>query len=519
MPNVRRTTLRPASRGAGGLGACCALALVLGLLCGCSSSGGDAGAVPSVSTVQEWTTVADFEAVVAADAALQAVMEMAASDFGLTTLTEAGRMADQDGVALSFAGLTGAGAQDAIVVLHCRGADCVSALQQRESGSGALRWQTPSGAVPVRTIRIPFLLLDVDPNDLSTAAIAPLDEPEDTGSALAALTAAGKADGTPTDPNRKLRFLSAFNEHMTLEGESLDGLADTMDDAGFPDTEAVYGAGPGDYDTQLSTLGQGDALVWLAHATRSSSSGQIVGMSTEKLVWGANPYLNDRIFEQLAKNPNGGPGIIFLAGCLTEQVIPTFDNGQRIVLGFDKKVDTFLVFAAVRGFFKALAAGGTIQDAIDAANETLHDNPKGEKINLKVNTGVDLTQKLVDVGAAGQCSADFARSWEGTVTVTTGTDLVPSGMTTAIRCGDLVMTQTDGVGDDCPACWTETTFKSRPLAGCAEGNLAKLTQFDDGAYIYLEGNLISSELLSVTIEGHDSTEATFTRSGSLTPCN
>lgn len=491
---------------------------------GCSTSSRSDSA--PMSTVQEWTTVAEFEALVAFDDDLKTIVDFAADSHGLTTLARAGKMADQSGVTLDFAEITGGG-KTGMIVRHCRKDDCVSALQLPTGGPERFEWITAKGStIPVRTIAIPYLLLRVDPTDPTKTSIAPLDSTQ-SGLLFAGLAPmeqlrlglepGGKIDGTPTDPTRKLRFLSAFNEYMTLQASSFDALVTTMQQAGFPDTVATYGVSPEQVDAQLSGLGPQDALVWLAHGSETST-GEVVGMSTEAAVWGADAFYNSRIEQQLKLNTRGGPGIVFLAGCLSAKLIPIFDNGQRIVVGFDKKLETFMAFAAVRGFFKSLAAGDSVQKAIDAANETLHANSRTKSVNLLVNSGVDLSKKLVDIGDPGTCTVDIAKSWQGTLLVTQGTDLVATDMKTVVSCGDLTFSAGDGVAGDCKGCYLSTVWKSRDLRGCVQASVAELTQFDDGSYISVTLNLISSGKLSLRVEGDDSAGKTFVREGTLTPC-
>ncbi len=471
-----------------------------GLLLGCSSGGG--GGPETLATVQQRIPVATFQEAVASDPALAKAVDLAKTSAGVTTVARAGRLEDAAGVTLLYGAMTGPGGE-AVVVRHCDGKDCISVVQRLTADGGDVTWRTDTGPVPVRTVRMPLQLRIIDEADPDATAVL--------GTRTSALMQAQTADDTTP---RRLRVLSAFNQYMTFTGPNFNDTLASMKKGGFPDSTGRYGVKAGDFDSALSTLGPRDAVMLLAHGDQSKSKGRVVGMSVNADWWGAEHYSESRIAAQLAKNTSGGPGIIFLAGCKTADMLDTLDSGSRVVLGFEGKIEPGLGSKIMKQVFDELGKGKTLKEALEEVNGVLV--PRG--LGLRANKSANLDIKLVNVGAAGSCDKGLAGSYSGTLVVTKGTARVMAGLTQRLDCGMFVTKLGDDAGGTCKGCFVDATYVARKLAGCASTTTASLTQFDQGASISMELNLVTSSQLSVTIIGDDSDKASFTRSGTLSRC-
>jgi hypothetical protein len=503
----------------------CALSLASALsmaLTGCESAGADG----PVARVQQRLSVEAFEAEVAADPDLAAAVSLAMADTYATGFSGAGTLEDDDGVKVVFAVLDDDPDYPTVVVRHCRGADCVSAVQVDTGDDADVAWYTAGGEIPVRTAAAPFQLRLIDEEDPDgTAVIAPIDGDGSVPTGLAA-TPGGLAGATggldrvtaaldEPDPGtpRKLVLASAFGKYLTTQGPNIDDLASSMKKGGFSDTKAIYHVNTTEVDAQLKGLGRSDAFVWLTHGDKSKKTGKVVGMTTAWGYWGSEHYPASRMTEQLAKNTSGGPGLVILAGCQTSDLIPTFDNGSRVVLAFNNKIMPGQAKTVVRTFFQALSEGKTMREALDAANAMITTSG----LALVANPGADLGKRLVDVGAAGSCSPDFAGSWAGLMTVTSGSDKLPTGTTHDYECGQVTFTMGDHPA--CKGCYLTGKFVARELKGCAEDNTAILNESDGGSTLTMSLNLLSKTQLFVDLDGVDTGGAAVERTATLTKCD
>lgn len=483
-----------------------------------------------VARVQHAISLAEFEAEAASDPELAAIVELAKDYASNDELLRAGTVEDDESARLIYAAVYDPFFEDTVVaVRHCRGSDCVHALQFEVDGPDEIEWEDEDGnLIPVRTMRAPFGLRLIDPNDpdgtarlAPVSALASLSEPvadakgaqeaEEGRPQLGVPADLSPGDAVPTDPDRKIRISSVFGQYFTWQGPNFNELVASAQAGGFPNAQAIYNVKEADIDSALSTLGPKDAFVFLTHGDESKSSGLVVGMSTNADYWGAKHYSGDRMRQQLISNDSGGPGIVFLSGCKTADLIPIFDNGQRVVLGFNAKIMPGQAARVMRAFFDALSAGKTVREAIAAANGEI----RTSGLALTSNQTSKLDEKLVSVGG-GECATEIAKNWEGQLTVTQGTSRVQVGTQQTLGCNGFTITLGDS--PDCSGCWTKLQYQNRPQEGCMMNNTVELTQFDDGPFIAVSLNLVSSNRLSVKVDGEDSGGDIFIREGVLSPC-
>jgi hypothetical protein len=497
-----------------------AVAVIAGMTA-CSGSSEQEGLPDEqVARVQHAISLAEFDTEASSDPELAAVVELAKEYADNDELLRAGTVEDDEGVRLIYAAVYDPFFEDTVVaVRHCQGSDCVHAVQFEVGGPDEIEWEDEGGnLIPVRTMRAPFGLRLIDPADPDgTARLAPVpalaslsEQVAGAQGQLGASTDVG-LKATPNDPDRKIRISSVFGQYFTWQGPNFNDLVASAQAGGFPNAEAVYNVKEEDVDSALSTLGPKDAFVFLTHGDESKSSGRVVGMSVSADYWGSKHYPGERMRQQLASNDSGGPGIVFLSGCKTADLIPIFDNGQRVVLGFNAKIMPGQAAKAMRAFFDALSAGKTVREAIAAANAEI----KTSGLALTSNQTSKLDEKLVSVGG-GNCATEIAKNWQGQLTVTQGTSRVPVGAQQTLGCDGFTITLGDSPG--CDGCWTKLQYQNRPQEGCMMNNTVALTQFDDGPFIAVSLNLVSSDRLSVTVEGEDSGGDTFIREGVLSPC-
>ncbi len=476
-----------------------------------------------LTRVQQAFSITDFMEQVNLDPALSSAYHLAIENSGTSDFQWAGLLEDDAGVRMIFAEMDDASDSPVVLVRHCKGNDCVSAVQLPVNTEEEIVWLTPDGQIPVRTAQAPFQLRLIDESDPDgSAVIAPVENIFSARSrnfsdyAYDITQFTRDRTGTPTNPNRQLHLMSLFGRYFTLQGPDIDPLKKSMQSGGFPKARTIYNFKEEDVDRSLSTLKPSDAVVWLTHGDLSRSQKKVVGLTVGRAYWGAKHYPASRMAQQLAKNSSGGPGIVILAGCKTADLIPVFDDGRRVVLGFNENVMPGVASTAVRNFFTKLSEGGTLQEALDAANASI----KNPKIRLVVNSSADLSQRLVDVGAhpGDTCSTFFSGSWQGSLTVTLGSDRLPTGTTATYPCGRLVMSQGDDEQGMCKGCWVTGSFVSRNVHGCAGGSEVTMVDPNDLSFI-MQISIVNKDTLNVTNFGKDSAGVDITRSGTFTKCN
>lgn len=333
---------------------------------GACDSGGAGTTAEALTIKQEYLPPEHFEVLVETDADLAATVGWAKATRSVDHVERAVTMEDADGVYLVAARYAGASGQAAVIVRHCEADDCVSAVVD-EPAPGEVTWTTEAGPIALRTILPSSLLRELDPDDpIRTAVLVP-----SGGSAGAVDTESGAVEPTgptPTSPNRKIQVRSIFG---VAWGFSVDGFVQSLAASGFTNAKAGYHVTSAEIDKDLTTLGADDALVWIGHGDKSASAGKVVGMSTTEYVYFNDHYNVRRIQEQLAKNPNNGPGILFLGGCMSADMLPTLTSGRRVTLGFTGKVEPGLAYRVAKAFFERLAKGGTIKDGVADGNAEL----------------------------------------------------------------------------------------------------------------------------------------------------
>ena len=368
------------------LGSLLGLCALIGCVVVVESGGGrsdqpDAEDLGPVATTQERMPLTDFEAIVLDDPELQVVVDTARWAEGAGEFTAAGRVVDQAGAELILGVMSmDIVGQEVVVVRHCQDGDCLSARQTEVGGDEEILWSTPDGPVPVRTVQVPYQLRLIDESDPDgTAVIAPMDVTASAARSIALLQVGSsqavrgvsdaEKDGTsPTSrlpANRVFRVVSAFGKHWEV---SFDGVVDTMRNAGFTDSHSDHHVNQTELDTYFTSLGRADVLAIFAHGDESQSRKRVVGMSTAKWYWLSLHYSENRMLEKLRDNPNGGPGLIFFAGCQTGDMLSQFDEAYRIVLGFSKKLHPGQSARAMQLFFEKFASGLTLGETLDATN-------------------------------------------------------------------------------------------------------------------------------------------------------
>lgn len=346
----------------------CLVFVWLPAIAACDDGGGSEAPAEALTLKQQYLPAEDFEAVVEADDALAATVAWVQSTRSVDHITRAVTMEDAEGVSLVAARYAGASGEEATVVRHCKDGDCASVVVD-EPFPGEVAWTNAAGPVALRTVLPSYLLRELDPDDpIRTAVLAvpgQSSEP-DVDTQTGALDEASAP--TPKSPNRKVQLRSIFG---VAWGFSMDSLVQALAAGGFANGAAGYHVTSAELDNDLATLGPDDALVWIGHGDKSKKSGKVVGMSTTQYVYFNEHYNVSRIHAQLAKNPNNGPGILFLAGCISADLLPQLSNGRRVTLGFTGKVEPGLAYRVAKAFFARLTQGGTIKEGVADGNAEL----------------------------------------------------------------------------------------------------------------------------------------------------
>ncbi|MBD3390968.1 MAG: hypothetical protein GF418_02895 [Chitinivibrionales bacterium] len=325
----------------------------------------------TVASVQEQIPADSFSAIAASDASLAAVVDMVQARDGAGTVAAAGVLEDETGAKMVVGVLAGTAGDTAVVVRHCDSSGtCVSA-EVTMAGDSAVVWTGTGGTVSIPKMGVPFQLRIIDEtaaNIDSTARLASVD------SVMGGLprrqhldepAAPGLARRAATPTSRKLRVLSAFGTTFDV---SFSSFVSSMKQAGFNDARDIYHFNTSNLDNELRMMRPEDALIVYSHGDLSKSKGKVVGMTAAAWVYMARHYSVTRMISKIAVNSRGGPGILFLAGCQTADMLPDLDHPTRITIGVSKSVFAGHCSGMAKKFFSYFTAGSTLKESIDAVN-------------------------------------------------------------------------------------------------------------------------------------------------------
>lgn len=378
-----------------------------------TSSGDTTGGTATaevMSTVQERMTIAQFEAVVDQDDDLADIVDRVKRSLPVGDYLAAGKYGAPNGVELVWAALENSGDEPIIVLRHCNNGDCISVFEEYVGGREDVEWVAMEGVVPIRSIPTPYLLFLIDESDPDgTAQLAPVDpkfqgaarrqSPAASATAPRPVTTADKNRQTRATTGPKFRVATAFGRAFSCESYSWWEIVDDMKQHGYTDTDATYHTDATTLDTLLRTSGPDDALVIYAHGGRSESSGKVVSITVAEHRYDTKHYSLQRIKDTLALNPSGGPGVLFLANCQSGDLVAELadpEHPDRVVLGLSHEDATSSAFRAVKVFFEHYTGGATVQEAINAVNDS--GVFFGPNTRLVANPGANLDQRFTGAG-------------------------------------------------------------------------------------------------------------------------
>ncbi len=398
--------------------------LIVLLLVACGGGGGSSsdqsGSEPSeedheaslttnlVSTVQQNIPVDEAMSILSGDNAFLKIRDFAtqnSTDYYLDSAVLVEDESDAELITLEFDTDTG---NPIVVVRHCRDDDCVYAKVSL-SNENLFFWENELGQIPARTMNVPFLRRDIDESDPDSTAIIstipaelieqrmgnntnlnmPLyDFPQNSNILSEKYEAKNGGNG------RKLRVASTFG---TLWDVNFSSFVSDMSDTDYTDSSATYHVNSNNLNGYFSTLSGKDSLVIYGHGDVSKSKKRAVGMTVSR-VWnpyGGVHYNENTMLQQIEANPNGGPGLVFFAGCETAGLLQTFDNNDgRVFLGFSKSIWNGRAAFVIKYFYRLWTEGKTLQETIDAVNALR--GMIGNK--LEVNASADLSLTIHDIG-------------------------------------------------------------------------------------------------------------------------
>ena len=398
-----------------GLGVLLFLSVLLG---GCG--GGIDLNIPTIpeeptTTVQQKMPLAEFNSVLAKDPRFQGIVEFAQNDKQSGDIVDAFILGDAEGAQLILAKFDTPADPGAAVIRHCQNNDCIYAYQVLVDGQAKFSWTTAQGSVPIRQMSPPFLLRIIDEADPDGSAVIGQisqdlrsqisNESRDLSSEIKSFVDnknLARSLSARASTNRKLRIVSAFSNDLFKV--KYDDLVEQSNESAYPNASVTYNVQETQVDELLSSLGPDDAFVLVAHGDVSKSKKRAVGMSVGSSSGHDSHHYNEsQIQRQLDANFLDGPGIIFFAGCETAGLLETFDDENRIFLGFSKDNFEGGVSKAVKLFFEHWNSGATLGEAIAAVNAS--SQMKKRNNQLVANTSADLGRRVTDpteVDAAGE---------------------------------------------------------------------------------------------------------------------
>ncbi len=364
-----------------------------------------------VSMVQENLPLSEAESILFNDNAFLDIVDFATKEAGSPVLNHATIVKDEAGselIALEYQADAG---EPAVVVRHCRDEDCVYA-KLISSADRQFQWENASGQIPARLMLVPFLRRDIDESDPdSSAVISAVPDyllEQRTGGVSASETFSYGELGFPettlkklqhkdAKSGNKLRIASTFGTTFDV---SFDDFANEMKSSetkpeGYAETSALYHVNSNNLDHYFSTLSVKDSLVIYGHGDVSTSRKRAVGMTVSRVFnpYGSFHYNESKMLEKINENPNGGPGLVFFAGCETAGLLGTFDNKDgRVFLGFSKSIWNGRAAFVIKYFYRQWISGKTLKESIDAVNAL-----RGMKGNrLEANASADLSLTIDD---------------------------------------------------------------------------------------------------------------------------
>ena len=337
------------------------------------NSGDPARSADRVSTLGQRITTAEFNGLIAEDADLASIVEFARTQYAAGELLAAGVVGEIHGAQINWATFDSGGAEPVVVARHCENGDCVSGVIVQVNAQREIAWQTPDGPIPIRTIPEPFLKIvfsnDNDPD--GSARIAAIDPLLLAAKTLEDAPPAAGAKGRnlmASDRSREFHLASEFGSYITKHGSTFSALLTDMRAADFTSVEYQDETGEAQMDALLTTLGPDDVFVYYGHGCVSESQGVAIGMEVNSAWVTWELYGVSRMQRKLEENPRGGPGMIFLAGCHSGDLVDDLDDPQRISIGFSKDHTSPNIRAAMRAFMKSYTDGATLGEALEATN-------------------------------------------------------------------------------------------------------------------------------------------------------
>ena len=367
------------------------------------------------TTVQQKMPLAEFDVLLARDLQFQNIIEFSQTNKQAGDIVDAFILEDAEGAQLVLAKFDTPADPGAAVIRHCQNNDCIYAYQVLVDGQAKFSWTTAQGQVPIRRMSPPFLLRIIDETDPDGSAVIgeisqdlrSQNSVESRDFSSASMSSADNNNLTRSlsaraATNRKLRIVSAFSNDLFKV--NYDDLVEQSAEAAYPNASVTYNVQETQVDELLSSLGPDDAFVLVAHGDVSKSKKRAVGMSVGSSSGHDSHHYNEsQIQRKLDANFLDGPGIIFFAGCETAGLLETFDDENRIFLGFSKDNFEGGVSKAVKLFFEHWNSGVTLGEAIAAVNAS--SQMKKRNNQLVANTSADLGRRVTDpteVDAAGE---------------------------------------------------------------------------------------------------------------------
>ncbi len=285
-------------------------------IAGCGSDGGSTGTggadgadgadgkvVPDAEAVsQVHLSSTDFDAALAANAALAAVMDQLEGD-GFTTAMGAGRTESSDGKVLTWAEVENASGQAraAIGVCYAGGSgDCSALIGRVESGQAVFTDMAgASASVPARVAPVFSKDLDGPDHDGPTEITGPLTVESDPGIDL------GK---------RTLTIASAYGDIHGVDLSTIEAAAKAS--GGFTDVVVRPYARAEVIDEVFARGSPADVLIWIGAAVREplGDARKTIGMTVNRGLYGDATYKASTIETFLEAHPFAGPGLVVLIG-------------------------------------------------------------------------------------------------------------------------------------------------------------------------------------------------------------
>lgn len=183
----------------------------------------------------------------------------------------------------------------------------------------------------------------------------------------------------------------------------ISDLEDTAEKKGWEFDEDWW-VGDGTMFDHVRDLGPDDIWVFSGHSKDFDDDGKadaLAGWRPGALVIGYTTVNISQICENIG--PNGAPGVVFLDACGTESLLDDLVKCcVKLALGWSGKVPSVQSSGAMANFFKKFLNGGTLQEAIDAADAQVNNT-----LGTKTNASLKFRTKLWITNPTGMTLDDF----------------------------------------------------------------------------------------------------------------